>query len=82
MQRFLQAGRKSTFECKGNDRRSTNKSYLKDNKLIFPRSSDQWEGLAPQCRVFATWGNSTFQGLGCLPIKAIRELGLERCEII
>jgi hypothetical protein len=31
---------------------------------------------------FATWGYSMFQGLGCLPIKAVRELGLERRDIV
>ncbi|GJT97265.1 hypothetical protein Tco_1092783 [Tanacetum coccineum] len=27
--------------------------------------------LAPRCRLFATWGCSMFQGLGCSPIKAV-----------
>ncbi|KNA03059.1 hypothetical protein SOVF_212770, partial [Spinacia oleracea] len=38
--------------------------------------------LAPRCRLFATWGCSMFQGLGCSPIKAVRELGLERRETV
>ncbi|TYI94187.1 hypothetical protein E1A91_D02G184900v1 [Gossypium mustelinum] len=49
---------------------------------LFPKSSHRREGLAPQCRLFATWGCSMFQGLGCLPIKAVRELGLEHCETV
>ncbi|PPD85548.1 hypothetical protein GOBAR_DD17520 [Gossypium barbadense] len=47
-----------------------------------PKSSHQQEGLAPRCRLFATWGCSMFQELGCSPIKAIHELGLERREIV
>jgi len=30
----------------------------------------------------ATWGGSTSQGLGCSPIKAVRELGSERRETV
>ncbi|GAA0159437.1 hypothetical protein LIER_16207 [Lithospermum erythrorhizon] len=33
-------------------------------------------------RLFATWGCSMFQGLGCSPIKAVRELGSERRETV
>eukprot|EP01018_Ginkgo_biloba_P014086 Gb_29216 [translate_table: standard] len=58
------------------------KSYSTDNRLIFPKSSHRREGLAPRCRLFATWGGSTFQGLGCSPIKAVRELGSERRETV
>ncbi|KAK7303352.1 hypothetical protein RJT34_14256 [Clitoria ternatea] len=50
--------------------------------LIFPKSSHRREGLAPRCRLFATWGCSMFQGLGCSPIKAVRELGSERRETV
>ncbi len=39
-------------------------------------------GLAPRCRLIATWGGSTSQGLGCSPIKAVRELGSERRETV
>ncbi|KAK1432505.1 hypothetical protein QVD17_09402 [Tagetes erecta] len=35
--------------------------------LIFPKSSHRREGLAPRCRLFATWGCSMFQGLGYSP---------------
>ncbi|KAK7296862.1 hypothetical protein VNO77_49528 [Canavalia gladiata] len=63
-------------------RRSTDKSYSRDNRLIFPKSSHRREGLAPRCRLFATWGCSMFQGLGCSPIKAVRELGSERRETV
>ncbi|QHO28132.1 uncharacterized protein DS421_7g214040 [Arachis hypogaea] len=58
------------------------KSYSRDNRLIFPKSSHRREGLAPRCRFFATWGCSMFQGLGCSPIKAVRELGSERRETV
>ncbi|KAI5440954.1 hypothetical protein KIW84_010431 [Lathyrus oleraceus] len=67
-------------EWKG--RRSTDKSYSRDNRLIFPKSSHRREGLAPRCRLFATWSCSRFQGLGCSPIKAVRELGSERRETV
>ncbi|KAK8578258.1 hypothetical protein V6N13_090925 [Hibiscus sabdariffa] len=50
--------------------------------LIFPKSSHRREGLAPRCRLFTTWGCSMFQGLGCSPIKAVCELGLERRETV
>ena len=63
-------------------RRSTDKSYSRDNRLIFPKSSYRREGLAPRCRLIATWCGSTSQGLGCSPIKAVRELGSERRETV
>ncbi len=63
-------------------RRSTDKSYSRDNRLIFPKSSHRREGLAPRCRLIASWSGSTFQGLGCSPIKAVRELGSERRETV
>ncbi|KAI9109487.1 hypothetical protein K1719_019541 [Acacia pycnantha] len=44
--------------------------------------SHRREGLAPRCRLFATWGCSMFQGLGYSPIKAERKLGSERREIV
>jgi LAGLIDADG endonuclease len=59
-------------------RRSTDKRYPGDNRLIFPKSPYRREGLAPRCRLVASWGCSRSQGLGCSPIKAVRELGLER----
>src|ERR687894_678427 len=63
-------------------RRSTDKRYPGDNRLIFPKSPYRREGLAPRCRLVASWGGSTSQGLGCSPIKAARELGLERRETV
>jgi hypothetical protein len=45
------------------------------NRLISPKSSYRRGGLAPRCRLFATWGCSRSQGLGCSPMKAERELG-------
>src|SRR5438876_10305073 len=63
-------------------RRLTAKRYPGDNRLIFPKSPYRREGLAPRCRLVASWGRSRSQGLGCSPIKAVRELGLERRETV
>jgi hypothetical protein len=63
-------------------RYSTDKSYSRDNRLISPASSHQRGGLAPRCRLIASWGSSRSQGLGCSPIKAVRELGSERRETV
>src|SRR5699024_8926162 len=62
--------------------RSTDKSYPGDNRLISPKSSHRRGGLAPRCRLIASWGCSRSQGLGCSPIKAVRELGSERRETV
>ena len=70
----------AVFEWKS--RRSTDKSYLGDNRLISPKSSHRRGGLAPRCRLIASWSCSRFQGLGCSPIKAVRELGSERRETV
>src|SRR5699024_10398677 len=59
---------------------STDKRYPGDNRLIFPKSPYRRDGLAPRCRLVASWGWSRSQGLGCSPIKAARELGVERRE--
>ncbi|KAK7377436.1 hypothetical protein VNO80_02861 [Phaseolus coccineus] len=77
VQRFPRARRRLALECKG--RRELD---CKTHPLIFPKSSHRREGLAPRCRLFATWGCSMFQGLGCSPIKAVRELGSERRETV
>ena len=66
------------WEC----HRSTDKSYPGDNRLITPKSSHRRSGLAPRCRLIASWGCSRSQGLGCSPIKAVRELGSERRETV
>ena len=68
----------SKWEC----HRSTDKSYPGDNRLITPKSSHRRSGLAPRCRLIASWGCSRSQGLGCSPIKAVRELGSERRETV
>ena len=65
-----------------NGHRSTDKSYPGDNRLISPKSSHRRGGLAPRCRLVASWSCSRFQGLGCSPIKAARELGSERRETV
>src|SRR5205085_11709589 len=62
--------------------RSTDKRYAGDNRLIWTKSSHRRPGLAPRCRLIASWSCSRFQGLGCSPIKAVRELGLERRETV
>ncbi len=46
------------------------------------KSSHRRSGLAPRCRLIASWSWSRFQGLGCSPIKAVRELGSERRETV
>ena len=65
-----------------NCRRSTDKSYPGDNRLISPKSPHRRGGLAPRCRLIASWSWSRFQGFGCSPIKAVRELGSERRETV
>src|SRR5437588_291235 len=62
--------------------RSTAKRYAGDNRLIGAKSSDRRSGLAPRCRLIASWSCRRFQGLGCSPIKAVRELGSERRETV
>ncbi len=47
-----------------------------------PKSPHRRGGLAPRCRLIASWGCSRSQGLGCSPIKAVRELGSERRETV
>ena len=47
-----------------------------------PKSPYRRHCLAPRCRLIASWGRSRSQGLGCSPIKAVRELGLERRETV
>ena len=68
--------------CEWKCRRSTDKSYPGDNRLITPKSSHRRSGLAPRCRLIASWGCSRSQGLGCSPIKVVRELGSERRETV
>ncbi len=65
-----------------NCRRSTDKSYLGDNRLISPKSSHRRGGLAPRCRLVTSWGWSRSQGFGCSPIKVVRELGSKRRETV
>ena len=68
--------------CEWKCRRSTDKSYPGDNRLISPKSPHRRGGWAPRCRLIASWSCSRFQGLGCSPIKAVRELGSERRETV
>ena len=62
--------------------RSTDKSYPGDNRLISPKSPHRRGGLAPRCRLITSWGWSRSQGLGCSPIKVVRELGSKRRETV
>src|SRR4029450_4106229 len=62
--------------------RLTDKRYPGDNRLIFPKSPYRRDGLAPRCRLVASWGRGGSPGVGCSPIKAVRELGLERRETV
>ena len=68
--------------CEWKCRRLTDKSYPGDNRLISPKSSHRRGGLAPRCRLIASWGWSRSQGYGCSPFKAVRELGSERRETV
>ena len=63
-------------------RRLPDKSYPGDNRLILPKSSHRRQGLAPRCRLVASWGWRRSQGSGCSPVKAARELGSERRETV
>ena len=65
-----------------NGRRLTDKSYPGDNRLIASKSSLRRRGLAPRCRLITSWRGITFQGLGCSPIKVVRELGSKRRETV
>ena len=68
--------------CAWKCRRSTDKSYPGDNRLISPKRPQRRGGLAPRCRLVASWGWRRSQGSGCSPVKAARELGSERRETV
>ena len=68
--------------CEWKCRRLTDKSYPGDNRLISPKSPHRRGGLAPRCRLVASWGWRRSQGFGCSPIKAVRELGSKRRETV
>ena len=68
--------------CAWKCRRSTDKSYPGDNRLISPKSPHRRGGLAPRCRLITSWGCIRSQGFGCSPIKVVRELGSERRETV
>ena len=54
------------WEC----HRSTDKSYPGDNRLITPKSSHRRSGLAPRCRLIASWGCSRVPRVGLFaPLK-------------
>ena len=58
--------------------RLTDKSYSGDNRLVPPKSSYRRRSSAPRCRLILSWGWRRSQGLGCSPIKKVRELGSNR----
>ena len=64
------------------DPAAQSKRYSGDNRLILPKSPHRRQGLAPRCRLIASWGRSRSQGYGCSPFKAVRELGSERRETV
>ena len=68
--------------CEWKCRRSTDKSYPGDNRLISPKRPQRRGGLAPRCRLVTSWGCIRSQGFGCSPIKVVRELGSERRETV
>ena len=74
-------GLSDPVEFKWECHRSTDKSYPGDNRLITPKSSHRRSGLAPRCRLIASWGWEGPKG-SCSPIKAVRELGSERRETV
>jgi hypothetical protein len=65
-----------------NCRRSTDKSYPGDNRLISSKSPYRRGSLAPRCRIIPSWGWSRSQGFGCSPIKGVRDLGSVRRETV
>ena len=76
------AGRSDPAVSERKGRRSKDKRYSGDNRLIAPKSSNRRSGLAPRCRLVTSRGRSRSQGFGCSPIKVARELGSERRETV
>src|SRR5699024_12423984 len=74
--------KKSCGEWSKQGYRSRDRSYNGDNRLIPPTGSHRRGGFGPGCRLIAPWGCSRPQGLGCPPIKAVREQGSERRETV
>ena len=68
--------------CAWKCRRSTDKSYPGDNRLISPKRPQRRGGLAPRCRLVTSWGWIRSQGFGCSRFKVARELGSERRETV
>ena len=58
------------------------KATLGITGLSLPRVHIDGVVWHPRCRLIASWGCSRSQGLGCSPIKAVRELGSERRETV
>ena len=62
------------------DRRLTDKSYSRDNRLVPPKSSYRRRSSAPRCRLTLSWWWRSYQGFSCSLIKKVRELGSNRPE--
>ena len=78
----VKAGLSDPVNSEWKGHRLTDKRYSGDNRLISPKSPYRRGGLAPRCRLITSWGWRRSQGLGCSPIKVVRELGLERRETV
>jgi hypothetical protein len=53
------------------------------NRQLSQEHKDRGEAFnIVRCRLITSWSGSTFQGLGCSPIKVVRELGSKRCETV
>ena len=52
------------------------------NRLMTPKSSYRRSRLAPRCRLIASSSWRRFEGFGCSPMKAVRELGLIRRKTV
>ncbi len=57
-------GLSDPVELSGNAIAQRIKSYPGDNRLITPKSSHRRSGLAPRCRLIASWGCSRSQRVG------------------
>ena len=76
----VKAGLSDPVNSEWKGHRLTDKRYSGDNRLISPKSPYRRGGLAPRCRLITSWGWRRSQGLGCSPIKVVRELGSDRRE--
>ncbi|RZB45010.1 hypothetical protein D0Y65_054734, partial [Glycine soja] len=67
--------------AKWKGRRSTDKSYSRDDRMIFPKSSHRWEGLAPRLcskgwvvcslKQYVSWFQNVVRQFGPYPVWAL-----------